>query len=95
MNKTKLRFSVTITALLVAIQSYAFSISTKTEMKNGLRTRLCINKVCETFEGAISVLVQDFKQQPLLLTVKYLGGEERTYNWDERRFLDEEKQVDQ
>ncbi len=75
--------------VLTSLNAYAISISSKTEMSNGLRTQLCINGECKTFEKAIGANLSEKSQgEDYLIEVTYLDKTVKIFNWNQNLFVD-------
>lgn len=82
--------TVTILGLILFSSNvFAYSISTKTTMKNGLRTQVCINSICKTFEGAMGAAVtKQSTEDRTILEVHYLSSTKRLFDWEQETFLE-------
>lgn len=76
--------------LTASVNSYAISISYRTYVMNGLKTDLCINLECKTFDKAISAkLSKKTTDEDYIIEVKYLDQSIKLFDWKKNEFFEE------
>ena len=84
----KIFTAITILGLLLSVNTFA-SISTRTEMKRGIRTHVCIHRNCRTFDGALGATLSDKTQgQNYILEVRYSGDVKKLFDWKAQKFIE-------